>query len=163
MGDGEDIIWNPSKGKFKVGSTYMIIKKDGESFSSAGDLNHAYEKGGTLSINPKNKRFSVNDIVVHLPSDSNFSFSNIEFDTYQSSLICKGTITNKGKYSVKNLELKASFTDATGKEIDSDWTYVDGMDALAPWESASFKLYANKDSHIGYCDIYISDYNLSFR
>lgn len=162
LGDGEDIIWNPSKGSFKIGSTNLIVKNGGESFLNVGGLNNVYVKGGTLPINPKNKRFSVNDIVVHLPSDSNFSFSNIEFDTYQSSLICKGIIRNKGNYSVKNLKLEASFTDAAGKELDSDWTYVNVTDALDPWESASFKLYADKNAHIGYCDIYISGYNLSF-
>lgn len=87
------------------------------------------------------------------------SFSDISVTKNSSYTICNATITNNGKKTYTFIEVKGKFKNSSGTILDTDWTYAVGSEGLAPGESASFRLYVDKDTNIVKCDLEILDYD----
>lgn len=77
-----------------------------------------------------------------------FQFSNVRFNSNSSYTILEGSVKNIGSKTVKFVEVKVSFKDASGNVIDTDWTYAVGSEGLAPGESSKWSVSVTKDSRI---------------
>ncbi len=138
----KEITWNPSRGTFKVGNDKYVIKKDG----SIVEGNYTYKKGGSITF---------------------YSFSDTSYETMRTALkitdvkvtsnslytICTGTVTNNGKKTYDSVQVKGSFKDASGKVLDTDWTYAVGSEGLEPGESTTFRLSVSKNHSITDCTV----------
>ncbi len=85
-------------------------------------------------------------------------FSNINNSHNSSYTVCTGTVKNTGRKTYSFVEVKGKFKNAYGTVLDTDWTYAVGSEGLAPGESTTFRLSADKNRNTTQCTMEILDY-----
>lgn len=80
--------------------------------------------------------------------------SDVEVTHKHNYTYVSGSITNNGDYRIKFVKVKASCKDASGKVVDTDWTYAVDSSWLEPGESNTFEMMIkDEDAKIKKADV----------
>ncbi len=92
---------------------------------------------------------------------SDLVFRGFGVQSNSVSTYCEGSIYNTGSQTYKYIEVKAIFKNASGKVLDTDWTYACGAEGLAPGESSKVKIYVDKDNNIKSVEVQLLDFDIA--
>lgn len=84
---------------------------------------------------------------------------NLEWDNNSSYMVATGDVFNKSDITIKFVELKVAFKDASGNVIDTTSTYAVGSEGLAPGESTKWEAMVKRDEKIESYSVSLIDFN----
>ncbi len=91
--------------------------------------------------------------------DSGLVIKNVKLTKLSTiSYYCEGLLTNNSKNTYYYIQVKATFKDANGEIVATNWTYTTLSEGLAPNDAVSFKVEVDYDPKIKSCSATVQDY-----
>ncbi len=140
----------------KLSSVFVMTEHEAISFVDS------YEGLSIEDVKVVSSAFAKNlykNLLELLKNDSSpLVISDISLIDNSLYTVASGTITNRGYTNVSFVKIKGIFVSASGRTIDTDWTYAVDSVGLAPGESKKWEMSVIKDDDISKVNVEIIDY-----